>query len=904
GQAGFFSGNELAEALGVLWSPADGVGDLDPDARVDGPAVVCTKSTFSAADLEAFGEGRVSECFGLGYEWTHTHTRTPKIQAGDRLFIDEVTAFDIAGGLWGRGFMRCETTIEPDAWFFDGHFKNDPCMPGNFMVEACIQALSFYLTALGHTTQRDGWRFQPLANQPFDLKCRGEINPQTQHVAYEIYVEEVWDGPHPTVIADVVGFVDGKPAFHAHRLGVELVPGWPLTSMPELVATSTVDSVVVAVDGDGFEFGWKAMLSCAWGKPSEAFGSMYEVFDGTRRSPRLPGPPYHFISRVVSIDGEVGDCQAGMEIICEYDIPTDAWYFDQNGAEVMPFAVLLEAALQPCGWVASAVGSAVEVDDDLLFRNLDGTGTVLGELTRTSGVLTTKVKLTSVSRAGGMIIEGFEVECWLGDRQVYEMTTVFGFFPPEAFEDQVGLRIDTAHETQLDRGSVDLLDLTARPARFCDGTLRLAGPLLLMLDRAAVMPAGGEAGLGIVVGEKDVDIAEWFFKAHFFQDPVQPGSLGIEALLQLLQFFIIDSGVADAFESPRFEPISVGSPLTWKYRGQVTPKNRLITSVMEITEVGADEAGPFVVGKGSLWCDGLRIYEVENMAMRVVNGAPADAESLPTSESTIRVDASTHPHLVDHSIVANGSDPVAVIPVAYAVEWFARAAEDHSARFHQVMHVVELVDIRVLSGVSISDFANGGGTELKLSAHTTKVSADGVRVALRLVSSETGRPHYSCSALLGATGFKELQGVGGLPFGAAVELIADPYDGDTLFHGPKFRVLGAGVELAEPGARARVGGVIEHGWSAEPWQTDVAMFDGALQLALLSTNLVLGGPSLPTSIRSIRFLRGARAPTATVDLAAVSATRTSAKCDVSLTDDDGIVFAELLGIETHLLPKS
>ena len=40
----------------------------------------------------------------------------------------------------GPGFMRCETAIADDAWFFDGHFKNDPCMPGNFMVEACIEA--------------------------------------------------------------------------------------------------------------------------------------------------------------------------------------------------------------------------------------------------------------------------------------------------------------------------------------------------------------------------------------------------------------------------------------------------------------------------------------------------------------------------------------------------------------------------------------------------------------------------------------------------------------------------------------------------------------------------------------------------------------------------------------------
>ena len=152
----------------------------------------------------------MSDCFGPGFESTATHTRTPKIQAGPQLFIDEVTDFDPGGGPWGRGFMRCETAIADDDWFFDGHFKNDPCMPGNFMVEACIEAMSFYLAALGHTAAADGWRFQPLPEQPFELKCRGEINPRTDRVAYELYVEEVWGDPHPTMICDVLGSVDGQ----------------------------------------------------------------------------------------------------------------------------------------------------------------------------------------------------------------------------------------------------------------------------------------------------------------------------------------------------------------------------------------------------------------------------------------------------------------------------------------------------------------------------------------------------------------------------------------------------------------------------------------------------------------------------------------------------------------------
>lgn len=56
---------------------------------------------------------------------------------------------------------------------------------------------------------------------------------------------------------------------------------------------------------------------------------------------------------------------------------------------------------------------------------------------------------------------------------------------------------------------------------------RLAGPMLMMIDRiTGYWPDAGPAGLGRLRAEKDVDPGAWFFKAHFFQDPVMPGSPG------------------------------------------------------------------------------------------------------------------------------------------------------------------------------------------------------------------------------------------------------------------------------------------------------------------------------------------------------------------------------------------
>ena len=110
--------------------------------------------------------------------------------------------------------------------------------------------------------------------------------------------------------------------------------------------------------------------------------------------------------------------------------------------------------------------------------------------------------------------------------------------------------------------------------------------MLRMIDRVeAFVPDGGPNGLGFVQGAKTVDPSEWFFKAHFFQDPVMPGSLGIESMLQLLQFFMLEARLDEGLENPHFEPLAPGREIAWKYRGQVIPTARRVTVEMEIREV-------------------------------------------------------------------------------------------------------------------------------------------------------------------------------------------------------------------------------------------------------------------------------------------------------------------------------
>ncbi|WP_420452267.1 beta-ketoacyl synthase N-terminal-like domain-containing protein [Ilumatobacter sp.] len=906
GQAGFFTRAELEDALGTVWTPEAGRAALRDDARVDPPAVRCAKTRFDAREVRAFSEGRVVDCFGPGFEAAATHTRTPGIQSGALLFVDEVTDLDPTGGPWGRGFMRCESAIAADAWYFEGHFKDDPCMPGNFMVESCVQAMSFYLAALGHTLGRDGWRFRPLPEQPFELKCRGEINPRTERVAYELHVEEVHDGPHPRVVCDVLGFVDGSPSFHAHRLGIELVPGWPLETVPVASASAPVTARPSLRDADGFAFDERAMLACAWGRPTDAFGGLYADVDEARRIPRLPGPPYHFVSRAVELDGETGEPRIGTRAVCEYDVPTDAWYFDDpsdGGEATMPFAVLLEVALQPCGWLASLVGSIVGVEGDLLFRNLDGTATVHGTVTPTAGRIATTVTLTRSSRAGGMIVEGFDVECSVGDRVVFTTGTVFGFFPTSAFVDQAGLAVGDADRAARRLDACDeVIDLADRPARYFAGSARLTSGPLLMLDRIGHRRGAGEAGLGVVVGERDVDGSDWSFAAHFFQDPVQPGSLGMEALLQLLRCHQLDSVAADDLAGAVFEPILPATPTTWTYRGQVTPMAGVITTTIEITASGVDERGPWAVGTGSLWCDDVRIYEVSDLGSRLV--APTEADTpAGLAELPIAVDLDLHPELIDHAV-----DGVPVVPVALVLEWFTSLA----TRRRRDLHLDALVELRVLAGVVLDGFSSGRRRELVARVvgerspdardDVSDGGAGGCELELVLVDPSSGRAHYRCRARMTPDPAPLLDRTAGVvgPTGPTQERVGVIYDGDVLFHGPAFRVIEEITAVRADGLEATCWGVTSVAWPDRDRLTDPALVDGALQLAVLWARRRLGAAALPTSIGVARLSSPPRRGRHTVAVTGVEESTHRAVCDVVVRSAEGEVVAVLERVETHV----
>ena len=97
------------------------------------------------------------------------------------------------------------------------------------MFDGGMQAMEFYLAALGFTVGRDGWRFEARSRRsPCRVRCRREVSPASVTIGYEIFVSGLSSDPYPTLYADILGTVDGVPAFHARRAVVRLVPDWPL----------------------------------------------------------------------------------------------------------------------------------------------------------------------------------------------------------------------------------------------------------------------------------------------------------------------------------------------------------------------------------------------------------------------------------------------------------------------------------------------------------------------------------------------------------------------------------------------------------------------------------------------------------------------------------------------------
>jgi len=607
GQAG--PAEAAGEPAGPPHSRAYEAASFRPLARTD-------KRSLDAEDIALLAAGRIADVFGAGYrqEGCNPSLRLP---GGRQRTIDRIDDIDARGGRRGLGTLSAA-----------GHVEAPATAPESLIIDGAAQLLQAYLLYLGAHLVLPDARFQPVTGLASQITVTGPIPAEIAALRYEAEVVELGLLDRPHAVADVTVYDDARKIMMIHDIGVQIreKPGTPYGPGP--------GGRVEAFLGRTNQQGERALLNelhmahAAQGDLAVAMGPEFGIYR-TSRAPYIPNGDFLFVDRMMDWRGDRGRLVPGATMVTEYDSPTDSWYYQDNGHPFLPHCVLMETSLQSAVLLGYYLGATLPYpDQQFSIRNLDGHAVVVKDVDLRGKTVRQHSTLLSNDAMTGAVLQRFRYELSADGERFYTGESLFGYFSDQALASQVGL--DAGRFVGRWRGGrggdgagsvrrIDLRDNAQRERLTAGGGLRLGSGRLQLIDWVDLIPEGGEHGAGYLRGYRRITPDEWYFSCHFHQDPVMPGSLGVEAILQAMQLYAIETGLAAGLDRPQFA-LAAGIELGWRYRGQILRTDADMDFEVHIKEVRREPGRVLLIGDANLWKPGLRIYELKNIAIAVVSG--------------------------------------------------------------------------------------------------------------------------------------------------------------------------------------------------------------------------------------------------------------------------------------------
>jgi len=402
------------------------------------------------------------------------------------------------------------------------------------------------------------------------------------------------------------------------RLTVCEEPGTPLGTRrggnpPALPVRRGVTGRLAAVDE-------LALAIASVGDLRPALGPEFARYTEVRAT-RPPAGGLRLVGRVMEVNGTRGDLTRGTGET-EYDSAADAWYYGAAPSPTVPNVILMETSLQSALLLGYHLGATLtDPEEDYSLRNLDGSATLHREVDLRGRTIVQHSELLATTVLSGAVLQSFSYRLWLDgeDRSTigpfYEGRSLFGFFNATALANQTGLDNGTFVPTWLEQQPRQARTVPA-------GRTGATGELNLLRDME-IVDGGGRHGQGYIRAKRTVHEGDWFFARHFHLDPVMPGSLGIEAVIQALQEWLVDAGALTDLTDPEFV-VPTGIEQAWRYRGQILAHDGEMTLEAHVKRVERGHGRVRVVADASVWKPGLRIYELTDVAAEArEKGAPA-----------------------------------------------------------------------------------------------------------------------------------------------------------------------------------------------------------------------------------------------------------------------------------------